>query len=149
MKRCPECRRDYYDDSLLYCLDDGNALLEGPASMDEPKTAILHSTAAPDDAPTRAQIYTTDKTAVLPSGIADVPKTRVFDKRLLLAPLVLSKLSVVFLGTDISSLPLQNRSIRSQFCRFKIRAATRIRITYPTVWPNRLSTGFRRFPSLR
>ncbi len=28
MKRCPECRRDYYDDTLLYCLDDGNALLE-------------------------------------------------------------------------------------------------------------------------
>ncbi len=42
MKRCPECRRDYYDDSLLYCLDDGRALLEGPASGgDEPKTAIL------------------------------------------------------------------------------------------------------------
>jgi hypothetical protein len=29
MKRCPECRRDYFDDSLLYCLDDGTALLEG------------------------------------------------------------------------------------------------------------------------
>ena len=41
MKRCPECRRDYYDDTLLYCLDDGNALLEGPASADEPATAIL------------------------------------------------------------------------------------------------------------
>ncbi len=41
MKRCPECRRDYYDDTLMYCLDDGNALLDGPASMDEPATAIL------------------------------------------------------------------------------------------------------------
>jgi len=40
MKRCPECRRDYFDETLLYCLDDGNALLEGPAS-DEGKTAIL------------------------------------------------------------------------------------------------------------
>lgn len=43
MKRFPECRRDYYDDTLLYCLDDGNALLEGPAtnsSGDEPATAI-------------------------------------------------------------------------------------------------------------
>ena len=40
MKRCPECRRDYFDDSLLYCLDDGAALLEGPASV-EPATAIL------------------------------------------------------------------------------------------------------------
>ena len=36
MKRCPECRRDYYDDTLLYCLDDGNALLEGPATRSEP-----------------------------------------------------------------------------------------------------------------
>ena len=23
MKRCPQCRKDYVDDSLLYCLDDG------------------------------------------------------------------------------------------------------------------------------
>jgi TolB-like protein/Tfp pilus assembly protein PilF len=38
MKRCPECRRDYYDDTLSFCLDDGVALLEGPA---EPATAIL------------------------------------------------------------------------------------------------------------
>jgi len=43
MKRCPECRRDYYDDSLLYCLDDGSALLDGPRSADEAKTAILRS----------------------------------------------------------------------------------------------------------
>jgi hypothetical protein len=35
MKRCPECRRDYFDDSLLYCLDDGSALLEGPAFIDD------------------------------------------------------------------------------------------------------------------
>ena len=41
MKRCPECRRDYYDDTLLYCLDDGTPLLDGPASMDGPVTAIL------------------------------------------------------------------------------------------------------------
>src|SRR5687767_13853435 len=44
MKRCPECRRDYYDDSLLYCLDDGTALLEGPASGNEPATALLPGT---------------------------------------------------------------------------------------------------------
>ncbi len=72
MKRCPECRRDYYDDTLLYCLDDGNALLEGPGSGsgagDEPATAILHSTDAPGDAPTRAQINATNETAVLPSS---------------------------------------------------------------------------------
>ncbi|MFL6374993.1 MAG: hypothetical protein ACJ73D_10025 [Pyrinomonadaceae bacterium] len=49
MKRCPECRRDYFDDSLLYCLDDGTALLEGPASGGGP-TALFESSG---DAATR------------------------------------------------------------------------------------------------
>lgn len=40
MKRCPECRRDYYDETLLYCLDDGSSLLDGPASGGA-KTAVL------------------------------------------------------------------------------------------------------------
>jgi Tol biopolymer transport system component len=57
MKRCPDCRRDYYDETLLYCLDDGTALLEGPASgdssMDEPATAILHETAPPGETATQ------------------------------------------------------------------------------------------------
>jgi len=30
MKRCPECRRDYYDDTLVYCLDDGARLARRP-----------------------------------------------------------------------------------------------------------------------
>ncbi|MEJ7847837.1 MAG: DPP IV N-terminal domain-containing protein [Pyrinomonadaceae bacterium] len=41
MKRCPECRRDYTDETLSFCLDDGTPLLDGPATMDEPVTAIL------------------------------------------------------------------------------------------------------------
>src|SRR5262249_25373602 len=49
MKLCPQCRRDYYDDSLLYCLDDGASLLEGPASMDEPATAVIPPTATRED----------------------------------------------------------------------------------------------------
>src|SRR5215218_6949918 len=48
MKRCPECRRDYYDETLLYCLDDGTSLVEGPASMDDPATAILSGNAPKD-----------------------------------------------------------------------------------------------------
>ncbi len=46
MKRCPDCRRDYYDESLLYCLDDGAALLEGPAPSGENKTLLLNDVAA-------------------------------------------------------------------------------------------------------
>lgn len=40
MKRCPECRKDYLDDSLSYCLDDGAALVQGSVT-DEPATALL------------------------------------------------------------------------------------------------------------
>jgi Tol biopolymer transport system component len=62
MKRCPECRRDYFDDSLLYCLDDGTALLEGPATGDTP-TAIL-SGGEDSDAATRPFISNTGKTEI-------------------------------------------------------------------------------------
>jgi hypothetical protein len=31
MKRCPECRRDYYDDKLWYCLNGGDILVQGIA----------------------------------------------------------------------------------------------------------------------
>ena len=89
MKRCPECRRDYYDDTLQYCLDDGNSLLEGPAYLDEPATAILHETDASGEAATSAQIQATGQTAVLPSVTDDVQK-RAFDKRLLVTPLLLA-----------------------------------------------------------
>jgi TolB-like protein/Tfp pilus assembly protein PilF len=40
MKRCPECRRDYYDESLIFCLDDGSRLLDGP-TVDSMPTAIM------------------------------------------------------------------------------------------------------------
>ncbi len=36
MKRCPKCRRDYYDDSLIYCLDDGASLVDGPSAGGNP-----------------------------------------------------------------------------------------------------------------
>ena len=123
MKRCPECRRDYYDETLLYCLDDGNALVEGPASVDEPATAILHSTGAVDEPGTRAQVFTTDRTALLSADTVSASPAKAFDKRVLLVPIVLA---VVALGgyfgyryatstspdqiRSIAVLPFENRS---------------------------------------
>ena len=52
MKRCPECRKDYLDDSLLYCLDDGTALVQGSVS-DEPATAILSGDAVSGEGQTQ------------------------------------------------------------------------------------------------
>jgi Tol biopolymer transport system component len=40
MKRCPECRRWYTDESLIYCLEDGSPLVNGSVAT-EPETAIM------------------------------------------------------------------------------------------------------------
>ena len=128
MKRCPECRRDYFDDSLLYCLDDGSALLEGPASFEESATAILHEAAPPSGTAAREQIHTIEQRAVLPAGsgslAGEVSGEKGFDKRLLFIPLLLAVVvSGGFIGyrylglssrggpiTSIAVLPLDNRS---------------------------------------
>jgi len=51
MKRCPECRKDYVDDSLLYCLDDGAALVQGSV-VTESETAVLSSVSFDGGEPT-------------------------------------------------------------------------------------------------
>ncbi|MEO7660220.1 MAG: hypothetical protein ABIV48_11450, partial [Pyrinomonadaceae bacterium] len=83
MKRCPECGRNYNDDSMSFCLDDGSELLFGPASVDEPATAILSELGAvatgslASESPTRAQVHSTDHTEILPTptGAAPLQKT--------------------------------------------------------------------------
>jgi hypothetical protein len=70
MKRCPECRRDYYDDTLSFCLEDGTPLVYG-VSADEPATAILSEPGViatgfrAGEAPTKPHIISTDQTAIL------------------------------------------------------------------------------------
>ncbi len=109
---------------MSFCLDDGADLLFGPASPDEPATAILHSTAAPGEAPTRPQTQLTDPTAVLPTGTGDiVPKSTGFNKLLLALPVLLAIIALGgFLGyrytkpatseqiNSIAVLPFENRS---------------------------------------
>jgi TolB protein len=55
MKRCPECRRDYYDDELRFCLDDGTALLEGPSS-ESSRTETLPADSLPSEARTKVHV---------------------------------------------------------------------------------------------
>lgn len=67
MKRCPQCGRDYYDATMLYCLDDGSALLEGPATAADTATAILPGFVPPGEDRTRAYLAAeANPTAVLP-----------------------------------------------------------------------------------
>jgi eukaryotic-like serine/threonine-protein kinase len=86
MKRCPECRRDYYDDTLSYCLADGAELVHGLGN-DDPATAILNTADATGEAPTRAQIDTTAPTAVVTGTGVKSGARKTFDKRLLVAVL--------------------------------------------------------------
>jgi TolB-like protein/tetratricopeptide (TPR) repeat protein len=96
MKRCLQCGREY-DTSMMFCLDDGAELLYGPASGtgDQPATAILHESASPDEAATREQIHTTGQTEILSSVASHPGKPRSFDKRLILAPVLLAVIVAV------------------------------------------------------
>lgn len=103
MKRCPECRRDYYDDTLLYCLEDGTGLVQGSVpSPDEPQTAILSEPPASaggqfDEAKTRAQIHTT--AAEPQESIGEPPKRRSLSAPRAAKPLLaVSILALLILG---------------------------------------------------
>ncbi len=72
MKKCPQCGREY-DNTMAFCLDDGTELLYGPASMDEPATAVLSepgavATGSPDD-----------QTAIFPRGGEAEPRGNLGD----------------------------------------------------------------------
>ncbi len=115
---------------MSFCLDDGAELLFGPASMDEPATAILSGLGVPpsggpsSESQTRAQINRTNETAILPANTGDiVPKPRGLDKRLLALPLLLAIIAFGgFFGyryfklsgggpiNSIAVLPFENRS---------------------------------------
>src|SRR3982751_278640 len=71
MKRCPECRCDYYDDSLLYCLEDGTALIQGLVpSRDEPATAILSTAASTGEGNTLRFASTQERLGPAKNGAA-------------------------------------------------------------------------------
>jgi TolB-like protein len=72
MKRCPECGRDYNDDSLRYCLDDGSELLFGPASESEPATAIISEAFDTEEAKTRTLDDTTNRGAGVTGKTASI-----------------------------------------------------------------------------
>ena len=124
MKRCPECRRDYYDDSLLYCLEDGAALIQGSVPLpDEPQTAILPDTDPFAERPTKLQRQATDQTSELPQTSQEplVNKRSAF-KVTLFASLIIVLVAGGFIayrsfrsasgGTinSIAVLPFENRS---------------------------------------
>lgn len=53
MKRCPDCGRNYPDETLSFCLDDGATLVYESGGREADKTAILDL--PPSEAPTHQQ----------------------------------------------------------------------------------------------
>jgi TolB-like protein/lipopolysaccharide biosynthesis regulator YciM len=53
MKRCRKCNREYDDETLNFCLEDGTPLVDGEA-LDEPATAILPASPITHEEATRA-----------------------------------------------------------------------------------------------
>jgi TolB-like protein/Tfp pilus assembly protein PilF len=115
MKRCPQCSREY-DNSMMFCLDDGAELLYGPASLggDEAATAIVGLPTEPQTRilPVSAQIATRE------TGLAS-------HRRSLFAGLIVALIAVAGLGywyfkirptsasapiSSIAVLPFQNRN---------------------------------------
>ena len=119
MKQCPQCHKTYTDETLNFCLDDGEWLVSG----DEPATAILHDTNSSSEARTRAQIHTTDRSALPDSTKKTSRETRGVNKMLIVAAVALVVIGVGgFFGyrnflspasgqiNSIAVLPFENRS---------------------------------------
>ena len=99
MKKCPECGREY-DNTMSFCLDDGAELLYGPASMDEPATAILSEPRAIAGGLTALTDRSESNTAILQppataGGSDSLTKHRILGKRLFAAPFLLA---IIVLG---------------------------------------------------
>jgi hypothetical protein len=103
---------------MMFCLDDGAELLYGPASMEEPATAILSepgsysppvlggvadgwggpATGFPaGESPTRSEIYTTDQTAIFPAGREAEPQSKSLFAHRAAKPLLAGLIATVLL----------------------------------------------------
>ena len=67
MKRCPECLRDYSDETLNFCLDDGARLVSGPVTGQLAPTVMLPTIEWPLR-PDTGQIVTRDTSPNGPSA---------------------------------------------------------------------------------
>ncbi len=103
MKRCPQCGRNYNDDSLSFCLDDGSELLFGPAT-DEPATAILSesrqvgiATGFRDGETTRPKIDSTGAEAEPQENLGDLSERQTLSAHRAAKPLIALGIAIILL----------------------------------------------------
>lgn len=116
MKKCPQCGRDYNDDSMSFCLDDGSELLFGPARSepgavasgfrsvdDEPQTVILSEPPASaggqfaEENPTQRFAHTTAAEAELREILGGSSEKHSFSANRAAKPLIGAAVAVAIL----------------------------------------------------
>ena len=121
MKHCPKCLKSYPDETLNFCLDDGEWLTADETG--EPATAILHET-NPSESATRAQIHTTARSGEFVPATPETPAAanRFSGRNIAAAILLTTLVAGAFFGfryfrstgtqqiTSIAVLPFQNRN---------------------------------------
>src|SRR6187431_3214293 len=99
MKKCPQCGREY-DTSMAFCLDDGSELLYGPASTDEPATAILSDpSVSSSDSATRSFNRTTASEAEPPLTLGGSTERQSLSAHRAAEPKEKSGINKILLGT--------------------------------------------------
>ena len=155
MKRCPECRRNYHDDTLSYCLADGSELVYG-LEEDEPATALLRAPEGRRSGGTfNAEIAelserTPAVSALHQSGGVEVKDTSAaFDKRLLVAPMMLVLIVLGgFLGYRYFAQAKQIESIADEAAKEGLIARLQQRADAGDFWLFQIRTD-RTYDSLR
>lgn len=66
MKTCPKCKSTYDDETLNFCLEDGEWLND--PGTDGEATRSIPAQRDPSEAPTKQKLVETDETAILPTG---------------------------------------------------------------------------------
>jgi TolB-like protein/Tfp pilus assembly protein PilF len=74
MKACPKCHREYADETLNYCLEDGETLV--PANQASESPTALNIPDIPSQSPSWQRVPATDATAVLPTGRIPRPESQ-------------------------------------------------------------------------
>jgi TolB-like protein/Tfp pilus assembly protein PilF len=120
MKKCPKCSRFYTDETLNFCLEDGETLVGDDSGSDTPTAIQLP--ALPTDAVNRDRAKSTNKAAVLPANQHDGVSPKASSKPYWLAAGILVVLATAgYFGyryyvssrsspiTSIAVLPFRNR----------------------------------------
>ncbi|MEO8041060.1 MAG: hypothetical protein ABI646_00500, partial [Acidobacteriota bacterium] len=116
MKRCPECRRDYTDETLNFCLDDGSPLVDGPTSKDEAATAILsvHETEP------ATQTFPSPRSKEVSASLYTVPNATI--RNTVVA--VLAIVVVAAFGYGVYRYAFQEKSVTEHFKNVKLDRIT-------------------------